>query len=265
MSKEIQTFSSQEVELIKNTVAKGATDLELKLFLEVCKGTQLNPFKKEIWFIKDKTGKVQIMTGVHGFYTLANSHPEFDGTEIIEGEVKEVEVKAGKKITVPSYVDCKVYRKDRKFPSVARAKWDEYAGGLLTQYGNLSIWAQKPSIMLSKCAESMALRKAFPQELNGLYTQEEMPENFASPKKDIEVKGEELGTEPIEEIFYNFNSATDKQKEFLTTKGADLGLTNCGDSLFIGKNKIEKFASFEIDSETFKKLEVEYAQNRKEK
>jgi hypothetical protein len=49
------------------------------------------------------------------------------------------------------------------------------------------IWKSMPSVMLAKCAKSLAIREAFIQELGGLYTAEEMPSNFAPPKEVIDV------------------------------------------------------------------------------
>jgi hypothetical protein len=103
------------------------------------------------------------MTGINGYWAIANAHPQFDGTE------QEVETDAQGN---PVKAICKVYRKDRRFPSVAIALMKEYRK-------ESPIWREKPSVMLMKCAESVALRKAFPQELNGLYTQEEMPQEYA--------------------------------------------------------------------------------------
>src|SRR5690606_31505852 len=91
-------------------------------------------------------------------------HPQFDG---IETELAEESGRIIKAV-------AKVYRKDRSRPMTAEAYFAEYNKG----YGN---WKTMPRVMLSKCAESMALRKAFPQELNGLYTTEEMPREFSEP------------------------------------------------------------------------------------
>lgn len=170
---------NKTVELLKNTVAQGATDDEFRLFAELCKSTGLNPFKKEIWFIKTKgytnnrnefvDGKVQIMTGINGFLAIANRHPQFDGMTI-----KIEEDKNG----LPQKAICSVYRKDRKYPSTATALYKEFVKPSRNGSG---IWQTMPSIMLAKCAKSLALREAFPQELNGLYTQEEMPVEYHSP------------------------------------------------------------------------------------
>jgi phage recombination protein Bet len=154
---------------LKQTVAKGATDSEFEMFLGHCKGTGLNPFKKEIWFIKTNQG-VQIMTGINGYYAVANSHPEFDG---IETETIEEDGKLIKAV-------CRVYRKDRSRPMTAQAYFCEFGKA----FGN---WKVMPRYMLEKCAESIALRKAFPQELNGSYTREEMPEQFASSAERLEL------------------------------------------------------------------------------
>jgi len=157
-------LSSKEVlNTIRTTVAHGATDAEFAMFIEFCKSTRLNPFKKEIWFIKARD-RVQMMTGINGFYTIANNHPAYDGMEEVTFETDE----KGKLISATA----KAWRKDRRFPSIGTAYMSEYAG-------TSPIWQQKPRMMLAKVAESIALRKAFPQELNGLYTQEEMPAEYS--------------------------------------------------------------------------------------
>ena len=184
LSTEVKSYSldltsAEVLKTLRETVAKGATDAEFVVFVEMVRTTGLNPFKKEVWFIKvprkqggqvvkDRNGNVvydiQMMTGINGFYTIANRHPQYDGIEvdvICQGEriIKAI---------------AKVHRKDRKFPSVAEAFWCEYS----KPFGN---WKIMPRVMISKCAESMALRKAFPQELNGLYSEEEMPREFGKP------------------------------------------------------------------------------------
>ena len=63
----INQFSENEIEIIKNTVAKGVTDTELQYFLILAKSLGLNPFNKEIWCYKDKKGNVLMFTGRDGF------------------------------------------------------------------------------------------------------------------------------------------------------------------------------------------------------
>lgn len=149
---------------LRNTVAPGLTDSEFALFAEIVKSTGLNPVTKEVWAIK-AGGRLQLMTGINGFLRIANSHPMFDGMEV------EFE-KDGDRIVAAT---AKVYRKDRRFPAVATA--------FMAEYGKPTpIWKQMPSVMLAKCAKSLAIREAFVQELGGLYTQEEMPAEFAPPR-----------------------------------------------------------------------------------
>lgn len=194
MNDELVKYSDEQVALIKQTVAKGATDTELHMFIEFCKSTRLNPFKKEIWFIKSEKGGVQMMTGINGFLAIANNHPEFDGMEV------SVEDNDGKVVSATA----KVYRKDRKYPSVATVYLSEYFKP--SKYGN-GMWEKMPRMMLQKVAKSVALREAFPQELNGIYTQEEMPPEFAvdAPQaKKIE--------NPIKQYSYALQCFGDKEK-----------------------------------------------------
>ena len=178
--------SPEVVKTLKSTVAVGATDAEFAMFTSYCQSTGLNPFKKEVWFIKTKgyqrrdgtmvDGKVQIMTGINGFLAIANRHPQYDGLEC--------EVTQNDKGQVVS-ATVKVWRKDRRFPSVATALWSEYYKP--SPSGKAGVWEQMPSIMLSKCAKALALREAFPQELNGLYTADEMPHEYSQPSVSVSV------------------------------------------------------------------------------
>lgn len=156
-----QTNSAEMLQTLRHTVAPGLTDVEFSLFAEMCRATGLNPVTKEIWAIK-AGGRLQLMTGINGFLRIANSHPQFDGMEV----TNEFDGKTLVACTV------KVHRKDRKYPSVATAYLAEYAKPS-------PIWKQMPSIMLAKCAKSLAIREAFIQELGGLYTAEEMPNEYS--------------------------------------------------------------------------------------
>lgn len=184
MENELIKYDDDAVKkVLIDTVAKGANPSEYEMFKNFCISTGLNPFKKEVWFIKTNKGQIQMMTGINGFLAIANERPEYDGMEISEGDAYQLPLKKNndgvESITIPEYVECRVYRKDRKYPSVARAYWREYAKELITSYGYLSIWAKMPRVMLAKCAKGMALREAFPQQLNGLYTVEEMPSEYS--------------------------------------------------------------------------------------
>ena len=173
-------ISEQKLTTLRNTIAPGLSDAEFGLFAEIVKSTGLNPFTKEIWAIK-AGGRLQLMTGINGFLRIANSHPQYDGMEV-EHEWDE-----------KGLVACtvKVHRKDRKFPSVATAYMAEYSKPT-------PIWKSMPSVMLAKCAKSLAIREAFIQELGGLYTAEEMPANFAPPKETIDLGNQTIATVDVQ-------------------------------------------------------------------
>jgi phage recombination protein Bet len=167
------------LEVIRAGNAKGTTDAEFAYFVNYCKTTGLNPLKHEVWCIiipedraKNRQRQVQIMTGLWGFWMIANSHQMFDGADPVEYEYKDNRLFAA---------SCRAYRKDRSRPAVGRVFWDEYA----LPYGN---WKSKPHVMLGKCAEAAALKRLFPNELGDVYAEEEMPKDFSS-----KVQGPEPG------------------------------------------------------------------------
>lgn len=174
----IDYSNAQTLATLRDTVARGATPAELSMFIEFAKATGLNPFKKEIWFIKGNDGRIQMMTGINGFWTLANSFAEFDGAE---GGLIDTEGNWVKSVPNGNFIGawCRVYRKDRRIAMEGEAMLSDYNKGF-------GLWKSAPRIMIRKVAESIALRKAFPQQLNGLYTAEEMPESFQARIEVVE-------------------------------------------------------------------------------
>ena len=171
--KEIEAgLSRDKIELIKKTVAKGATDLELELFFHACKRTGLDPLMKQIyaikrWDSKDKIEKMTFQTGIDGYRLIADRTGCYAGSSDAEYTIGLNDLPVVAKVTVTKLVSgipC-------QFTSSAR--WAEYVQ--LSKEGiPTSMWKKMPFLMLAKCAEALALRKAFPAELSGVYTHEEM-------------------------------------------------------------------------------------------
>ena len=78
---QLPTLSPEQiVDTVRDTVAKGATDAELNMFLQVCKRFDLDPFAREVFFIKEKPGEPgRIQAGRDAFLAIANRHPAYDG------------------------------------------------------------------------------------------------------------------------------------------------------------------------------------------
>jgi len=160
-------LGQEQVELIKQTVAKGATDLELGLFLHACKRTGLDPLMKQIYAIKRKdraSGKevMAIQTGIDGYRLIADRTGHYAGSD----EPTYLIAEDG----WPDVASVTVYKivAGVRCPFSASARWKEYCQELSP------MWKKMPFLMLAKCAEALALRKAFPAELSGVYTHEEM-------------------------------------------------------------------------------------------
>jgi phage recombination protein Bet len=166
-------WTVEQVDLLKRTVAKGATDDEFKVFLHVCKRTGLDPFMKQIYCIKrwdaDLGAYVMgIQTGIDGFRLQASRTKKY----VPGREATFVEGKEGVPVSATGYV--KILADDGSWHEVsATALYSEYVQKKKDGTPTKS-WRNMPHIMLAKCAEALALRRAFPAELSGLHTEEEM-------------------------------------------------------------------------------------------
>lgn len=162
-------YQAEQINLIKQTVAKGVTDLELKLFLYQAQRTGLDPLSKQIHAIKRwnkglNRDEMAIQTGIDGYRLIADRTGQYAGSDdpLFEESNTGDLIKAT--VTVWKLVN------GVRCAFSASARWSEYYPGDKQGF----MWHSKPFLMLGKCAEALALRKAFPQELSGVYTHEEM-------------------------------------------------------------------------------------------
>lgn len=166
-------FTSEQIKLLKDTVCKGATDDEFKIFCYAVQRTGLDPFMKQIHAVR-RDSQMTILVGIDGLRLIADRTAVYAGNDepIFDNE------KNPNKATVTVYKLVNGIR----CPFTASARWDEYYPGEKQGF----MWKKMPCVMLGKVAEGLALRKAFPADLSGLYTTEEMEQSGSV----IEVKKE---------------------------------------------------------------------------
>lgn len=176
------SWTNDQIELIKRTIAVGATNDELQLFLHQAKRTGLDPLSRQIHFVKRKD-KGTIQTAIDGYRLIADRTGKYAGSDdyVFDEGIPQYTHMASKRgnpttATVTVYKMCDGIRT----PFTATAAWGEYFPGEAQGF----MWKKMPYLMIGKCAEALALRKAFPAELSGIYTNEEMMQ--AQPSESVQ-------------------------------------------------------------------------------
>ncbi len=177
------SWTADQIDLIKRTIAVGATNDELQLFLHQAKRTGLDPLSRQIHFVKRKD-KGTIQTAIDGYRLIADRTGKYAGSDdyLFDEGISQYMHMIGKRgnpitatVTVYKMVD------GSKVPFTATAAWGEYFPGEAQGF----MWKKMPYLMIGKCAEALALRKAFPAELSGIYTNEEMQQAQMSNTSDV--------------------------------------------------------------------------------
>lgn len=187
-------FGEEHKRIVRDAYAPTATPAEFEVLWLGAKSRGLDPVKKQIHFVKryDNARECDVwssQTSIDGFRAIADSTRLYDGQDEPEYEYD------AKGLIILARV--KAYRKDHGRPSVGVARWSEFAQ--FKRNGDpLYMWKKMPFHMLGKCAEAVALRKAFPEKLSGLYIHEEMPQEEVDPlpPRTVDLRVREV-TEPM--------------------------------------------------------------------
>lgn len=175
------------------------TDGEVMMFLSLCRYQHLNPFLREAYLIKfGSSDPATIVTGKDVFTKRADANPNYKGKKagiIVLKKDGNIEEREGTMVLPEETLVggwAKVFIKDKE-PEYQSVSFEEYAGR--KKDGTLnSQWSKKPATMIRKVAVVQALREAFPDRFQGMYTQEEFAE-----VSDIKLDTEKIVEMEIEE------------------------------------------------------------------
>lgn len=171
-------LTREDLETIRNTIFKGAEDSELRLYLHDCQRQAVHPLDRLIHpsvRVDRKTGERRYtpITSIDLFRARAEDTGLYAGNDdpVYSGQPRTESFAAS--VTVWKIVG------GQRCAFTATARWSEY----VPPQGSDWMWQKMPHLMLAKCAEALALRKAFPRQLSGIYTKDEMDQ--AGERADV--------------------------------------------------------------------------------
>lgn len=172
-------LGQSELDTLRRTIGHDLDNNEFELFAAICRRTGLDPFARQIYAVKrydKRQGRevMQIQTGIDGLRLIAERSRHYAGQTPVEWcgpDSNWVDVWLSDQ--PPAAARVGVLRDDFREPVYAVAKFSSYCA--TTRDGKpQSLWATMPEVMIAKCAEALAIRKAFPNDVSGVYTREEM-------------------------------------------------------------------------------------------
>lgn len=187
-------MNQRELALVKRTVAADTTDDEFNIFANYCKTLGLNPLRRQIYALvynknDPKKRKMSIIVAIDGFRSVAarsgnyrpdDEEPRYEYADTAKSPTNPLGL-------VKAVVKVWQFSHGQWFPVTAAAYWDEYApvkeewsegeDGKRRPNGKKTLdgkWPTMGRVMLAKCAEALALRKAWPEDFSNVYAPEEM-------------------------------------------------------------------------------------------
>jgi phage recombination protein Bet len=172
-SSSLALWTPEQTQLIATTIAPGCSSDELRLFAYACQRTGLDPFSKQIYAIR-RSGRMTIQAGIDGLRAIAERTGELDGSHTEwcgdDGQWADVWISA----KPPAAAKTTIWRKGSSHPFIGVARFADYNAGQ-------GLWSKMPAAMIAKCSEALALRKAFPANLSGVYSTDEMEQAEVQP------------------------------------------------------------------------------------
>jgi phage recombination protein Bet len=172
-SSSLALWTPEQTQLIATTIAPGCSSDELRLFAYACQRTGLDPFSKQIYAIR-RSGRMTIQAGIDGLRAIAERTGELDGSHTEwcgdDGQWSDVWISA----KPPAAAKTTIWRKGSSHPFIGVARFADYNAGQ-------GLWSKMPAAMVAKCSEALALRKAFPANLSGVYSTDEMEQAEVQP------------------------------------------------------------------------------------
>lgn len=240
-------LTRDQVDLIKRTIAVGFTDDELRLFVQHCDKTGLDPLTRQIYAIKRKTkfgAKVTIQTSIDGLRLVAQRSGEYrgqDGPYWCGPDGVWHDVWTSPDPPVASKVG--IWRKDFAAPVWGVARTDAYAAR--NESGQFAgLWRTMADTLIAKCAEALGLRKAFPHELSGLYGADELDQAQTQPAQLVDTSTGEV----VDQAPTNPESEDRPQMQFATFKvdGIVRRKTKTGERFIITDEADTEYSTFSV-------------------
>jgi len=185
MTSSLALWTPEQTQLISTTIAPGCSNDELRLFAYACQRTGLDPFSKQVYAIK-RGGKLTIQVSIDGLRAIAERTGQLDGSETYWCGDDGVWADVWLNSKPPAAAKTIIYRKGCAHPFTATARFADFNAGQ-------GLWSKMPSVMIAKCSEAQALRRAFPADMSGVYSTDEMEQAVetvtvtAAPAGDVKV------------------------------------------------------------------------------
>lgn len=219
-------------DIVKRYLVSGdpskVTDAEVKMFTELCKAQRLNPFLREAYLVKFGSNPAQIIVGKDVFLKRARSNPRFKGFKagiIVETKDGSYQNRPGTFYTPGEKIVggfCKVAIEGWDFPLEHSVAMSEFSRTTAT-------WKSMPAVMIRKVALVQALREAFPEDFQAMYSEEEMPIDDEALNRDpvvIDDGASEAEAEDIadSEVIDEADTISDAQRKRMFAIAGDEGL-----------------------------------------